>query len=216
MLATDLFLILLHILRNLPGIDLIPAIEKPPFSISADLGLGESFQYVKELWIALLLGALVIRYGKKAYLGWSLLFGYLLLDDMLGFHEGFGALGEKYFHLPAALQMFPRLRISDLFELGSSAIIGSVVLVLLFVFYRRSAPDVRMTQNVIFVLFALLIGFGVALDFFDRFFSSRMIAELLKLIEDGGEMLVMSLICWYSFVLFERYSTAEPAPTQVE
>ena len=213
LLVTDLFLILLHILRNLPGIDLIPAIEKPPFSISADLGLGEAFQYVKELWIALLLGALVFRYGKKAYVGWSVLFGYLLLDDMLGFHEGFGALGEKYFHMPAALQMFPRLRIGDLFELGSSAIIGSIVLILLFVFYKRSAPDVRMTQNVIFVLFALLIGFGVALDFFDRFFSSRMIAELLKLIEDSGEMLVMSLICWYSFVLFERYSTPESAST---
>jgi hypothetical protein len=112
--------------------------------------------------------------------------------------------------------MFPRLGIGDLFELGSSAIIGSVVLVLLFVFYRRSAPDIRLTQNVLFVLFALLIGFGVALDFFDRFFSSRVLSELLKLIEDGGEMLAMSLICWYAFVLFERYSTSEPAPTQTE
>jgi hypothetical protein len=65
LLGTDLFFISLHILRSLPGIDLISAPEDSAFSISHDLGLGEAFQYIKELWMASPLGVLVFHYGKK-------------------------------------------------------------------------------------------------------------------------------------------------------
>jgi hypothetical protein len=46
-------------------------------------GYSEIFQYIKEYWIALLLGALAVRQRSVLYLGWSLLFFYLLLDDSL-------------------------------------------------------------------------------------------------------------------------------------
>src|SRR3712207_8517062 len=46
----------------------------------------------KEYWIALLLGLFTIQKRSILYLGWCLLFFYLLLDDSLGIHERLGGI----------------------------------------------------------------------------------------------------------------------------
>jgi hypothetical protein len=82
-LATDFVLISLHILYLTTDI-----LSNSYFSIEQDRGYGELFQYIKEYWIAILLSLLAWRNRSFLYLGWSLLFFYLLLDDAAFPHIG--------------------------------------------------------------------------------------------------------------------------------
>lgn len=205
-LGMDLLFFAMHFLRSLPGIDLIPILEEGAFSIAEDHSLGEAFQYVKEFWIVLLLGLLVFRFGKKTFWGWMLFFLYILLDDMLKIHESVGDLGSQYFQLPTAWDEFERLRGDDIVELAYLALSGGIILLILILLYIQSNSEIRAIQRPILFLFAALIAFGVGVDFIDRFANSEIILFLLKFIEDGGEMIVMSVICWYAFFIHDKYA----------
>ena len=206
-LGADLLFFAMHFLRSLPGIDLIPILEESAFSIAEDHSLGEAFQYVKEFWIALLLGLLVFRFGKNTLWGWILFFLYILLDDMLKIHESVGDFGGQYIQLPTAWNAFERLGGDDIAELAYLALSGGIILLILIFLYIQSDSEIRAIQRPILFLFAALITFGVGVDFIDRFANSEIILFLLKFIEDGGEMIVMSIICWYAFVIFGRYAS---------
>ncbi len=80
LILLDLVLVLTHLIH-----DRTPYLDSPMFSIKVDRGLGELFQYGKEIALILMLAWLVARRHQQAYLGWLLLFGYLLVDDILGF-----------------------------------------------------------------------------------------------------------------------------------
>lgn len=207
LLSTDFLFFLMHLLRSLPGIDLIPILEESAFSIAEDHSLGEAFQYVKEFWIALLFGVLVFRFGKRTLAGWILFFLYILLDDLLKIHESVGALGSQYLQLPASFELFQRLRAEDIIELLYLAVTGGLILMSVGFLYYRSTPEMRNAQKPIFLLFVALIAFGVGVDFIDRFANSEVLLFLLKFIEDGGEMIAMSLACWYAFILYDKLST---------
>lgn len=206
LLGTDLLFFLMHMLRSLPGIDLIPILEESAFSITEDHSLGEGFQYIKEFWIALLFSVLVFRFGKRTLLGWVLFFLYILLDDMLVIHESVGAFGGQYIQLPAGFDAFPRLRAQDFLESAYLLTVGGIILLTIIVLYLRSTPEMRAPQKNIFLLLVALVAFGVGVDFIDRFANSEVLLFLLKFIEDGGEMLVMSVACWYAFILYDKYS----------
>ena len=80
--SADLLFILLHVSRR---VALAPA--KVEFDLTRDHSLGEAFGYLKLYWIALLLLWMAFRRGRRSALPWALLFGYLMLDDLLRLHE---------------------------------------------------------------------------------------------------------------------------------
>ena len=165
LLSADTLYIILHILNRIAVLKGIwPVFARDTFNISFDLGLGESFQYAKELWCALLFGWLVVAKKKKAYIGWSLLFFYFLLDDMLSFHENMSEVVSNWLGLSAPQLLVANLRVKDLGELGYSASVGLLFLLLLGIAYLRSNPNRKRIFHTIAIYLAVFLFFGVGLD----------------------------------------------------
>lgn len=208
LLSTDLFFIFLHLAHKAARIfNTFDTLREEVFSVSVDLGLAEAFQYVKEFWIVLLMVWMVIKMRKTLYLGWVLLFTYLLLDDMLSIHEELGTLITKSLGLDPEYAIIAQFRIQDIGELSVSVFFGGLFILLILFAYLRGDAQLRQNFRTLLGFLLMLVAFGVGVDAFDRLLNAKILKELGKLIEDGGEMIAMSFACWYTYVLTERAAT---------
>lgn len=192
LLAADLAFILLHVVYVETSL-----LRGRPFSLEADNGLPEAFQYVKQFWVALCMLALFRRTREVVYVGWTLVFAFLLLDDAFQFHEQFGKwLGEQY-SLPVAFGLRP----DDIGELLFASVVGGVTVLLIGWGFWRGGADARIVTRDTALLVVVLAALGVGVDILHviTYFKAPLLAQFLLIVEDGGEMLVVSLIAAYIF-----------------
>jgi hypothetical protein len=213
LLSADFLFFFLYALHKIDFVkELLPALKDMAFAISQDLSLSEGYQYLKWFWIALLLAWLAYRYRKAFYVPWSLLFTYLMFDDMLSIHERVGGFFSKALGFDPEARVLSSLRAQDLGELATSAIAAGVLFGLILLFFWRGNQEVRLTYRNLFLLMVTLVFFGIGFDMLDRFFDQRIIELLLKFAEDGGEMLTASFILWYVYTLFLKEKAAAALP----
>ena len=192
LIATDLAFIVLHVVYVETTL-----LRGRPFSLEADNGLPEAFQYVKQFWIALCMLALFRRTRQVVYAGWTLVFAFLLLDDAFQLHESFGQwLGSQY-SLPVAFGLRP----DDIGELLFASLIGGVTVLLIGFGFWRGDADARTVSRDTALLVVILAGLGVGVDIVHviTYFKAPLLGQLLLILEDGGEMLVVSAIAAYTF-----------------
>ena len=205
LLSADVFYIILHLISKAARFfDLGSTIRKETFMLTKDLGLAESFQYVKEFWNVLLLAWLIYKNRNLNLLGWVLLYAFLLSDDMFSFHEGLAGSALGLLGLSAERILFLDVRYQDLGELGVALLFGLIFLTPIGVAYLRGNPETRRTFHTLTGCLLLLLLFGIVGDFFDRFFPPdiyKFMFELSDILEDGGEMVAMSITCWYVYTL---------------
>jgi hypothetical protein len=204
LLLADLAFIILHIIYVYT-----PHLPDRLFSLTLDRGYSEFFQYTKELWIAVLLLIAAIQYRKVLYAIFSLLFLYFLFDDSTEFHETFGALLSDFFHFQPAFGLRP----VDFGELAVSAAFGLLFLILIAAGFYLSDRVTRRISLSLIGLIGLLVFFGVFLDMVEILIKDMAATRILRIIEEGGELFVMSYITWFAFRLdhfvnrvTERYS----------
>jgi len=185
LLVGDCVFILLHVFW------LMDWMSNPLLSIERDRGYAEGFQYLKECSIALLLLVLATRRRQAVYLAWSVLFAYFLIDDSFKIHEQYGRMLAHYLEW----QPMFRLRTEDIGELAVSVIVGILVFTSIAVSYSFGGPAARKASRHLCVLVAILVFFGVVVDMLHIALSLG--KDAIGLIEDGGEMLTMSVIAWY-------------------
>jgi hypothetical protein len=177
-------------------------------SIEADNGYPELFQYLKFFWLALLMALLAWRTRAFGCLSWSALFLYLLLDDLLRLHEDGGAALAEAWELPALLGLRPK-------DLGELAVTGGAALVLLpaiALAWRSGGPVLRNLLRRLAWLLALLVLVGVGLDLLASAWHPTGWARLLLgLLEDGGEMVVASLMLAVAFGALQAAWIPAPA-----
>ncbi|WP_414561941.1 MULTISPECIES: hypothetical protein [unclassified Anabaena] len=196
-LATDIAFIVLHVVFSHGALT-----SNVNFSLEKDRGYSEIVQYVKEYWSALLLGFLAIQASSLLFLSWSGLFFYLLLDDSLRIHERLGSFISKEFSLSPIFG----LRAIDLGELTVSALVGLFFLIAIAISYRWGDRfSKKVSKSLIKLLFALAF-FGLVVDMLHIGLSNlplvgRFFDRLLGIVEDGGELVVMSLIVCFLFSL---------------
>jgi len=200
LIAADLMFLLLHILNLLPN-EIFPLFDESNFSISQDGGSGESFQYVKLLWITTIFFWLVFHHHRFGLVGFALLFAFFLLDDMIQIHEKLGDLAAAPFTNLAALSTFSNLQADDFGELIVTGLLGLVFFPVIFLLYRRADGALRQVFQVILAMLAIFLFFGIGMDIINGFINSNVVRYLFLFIEDGGEMLVTSIICWYAWTL---------------
>ena len=187
----DLLFMLAHVLYQL---DLVVC---PLFSIKSDWGYAEIFQYTKEFGVVLLLFIIAKKHKANIiYVSWGLLFMYLLFDDSLQIHEKFGGHLVNYF----GFQSNFGLRAVDFGELGVSVVFATLLFSLIGSAYFFSDCKGKQISRHLFVLVMSLAFFGVLVDTFHRAIVIPWPELIWGLIEDGGEMLIMSIIVWYVFV----------------
>lgn len=204
-LATDLVFIILHFLYVYTDF-----VSNSAFSLAQERGYAEILQYIKEYWIALLFGVLAVRQRSVLYLGWSLLFFYLLLDDSLTIHE---TLGENA-RVRLGLQPMFNLRAKDFGEVLVSVCVGLFFLFFLAISYRFAKGIPRQTSKYLIIMLFALAVFGIAVDMLHSLLRFSLFWEpLLAMLEDGGEMVVMSVIAWF---VYKRSESLYPNVNSLE
>lgn len=170
-------------------------VSHPHFSMTRDRGYAEVFQYLKIFWIICLLALLFTRYKASVMLAWIFIFGYMLLDDSLQIHETVGR------YLVANLDIQPafRLRAQDFGELLVTAIAGTFLFSFLAVTYFKARPYARQVTHRLLALVAAIAFFGIVIDMIHMMVPWG--NTFFAMLEDGGEMLIMSLTLGYCFHL---------------
>jgi hypothetical protein len=196
LLIADLSFMLIHIVYKM---DLI---SNSLFSIEKDHGYAEVYQYIKEFWIVVLLFITAIKRTHIIYFAWSSLFMYLLLDDSLQIHEKFGSYVVNYFNY----QPMFSLRAQDFGELSVSMLFGFLLFTFIGISYLLSDHIAKKISKHLFILVMSLAFFGVLVDMLH--IAIPWGKSIFGLIEDGGEMLIMSIIVWYTFDLKTALKTS--------
>jgi hypothetical protein len=191
LLAADLLFLSLHV-AFLQG-----HLSDVLFSIEQDRGFAEVFQYIKQYWIFLAFGLMAVLQKEPHYAAWSILFGYLLVDDWFMLHERAGLVIAGRLPLP----VIPGLRARDVGELLFMGMAGALVLPVLALTYMRASAIVRGAGRRMTFLFAVLVGFGAGVDMLHQLVRGTILNDLVATIEDGGEMLAVTLICTYAISL---------------
>ncbi|NCJ07305.1 hypothetical protein GS597_12465 [Synechococcales cyanobacterium C] len=196
----DIAFILLHVFVSVR----LP--EGNLYDLSEDYSFAETHMYMKEYWVAILLFLLGITRKKFIYFSWSLMFLILLLDDALQIHERVGGSLSVYFN-----DKF-YLRPQDYGELLVYAIYALVLFSLIGFAYLRTDEQGKKVSKNLFVLIVILAIFGVFIDMLGIMtwnileykslsYWAYISEHLSAVIEDGGEMLVLSIILSYVFGL---------------
>jgi hypothetical protein len=183
LVAVDLFFVALHLVHV--QTDWLPGVN---FSIERDIGYAERFQYLQMLSLAAGLSWLATRWREWTLAAWAGLFGYLVFDDALQLHERIGRRIAAYLDFPDALG----LQAKDFGEMSAALLVGMVLLPPLIAGYFRAAPRTRAVARDLTVLLAALLTFGIGIDMLHSAAADTVLNTPIALVEDGGEMLVMS------------------------
>lgn len=164
-------------------------------NVEVDGSIPEMFNYLKWAASAFACAYTFSHRREPLFLAWALLFFYFFLDDANQIHELLGGRLVTAFDLGPALA----LRGQDFGELAVSLAVGTVLLGVMAVVYWKadnSDGSRRFTQRQLPWL-AVLIFCGVVVDMLHiqiSIFGSPILALILEVIEDGGEMVAASFL----------------------
>jgi hypothetical protein len=192
LILTDLALFGLHLVYVYTDF-----FENYLFHVGQHRGYPEFFQYIKELWIAVLFFFLAVRKRKLLYFLYSLLFVFILFDDSFEFHERVGGILAEIFQIQSLMGLRPQ----DFGELIVYAFFGILFFVPIAIVHFMSDRETQTVGKYLYYLLILLILAGVAFDMIDIMVDNPILSPLLSFIEDGGEMVVMTFITWYAYRL---------------
>jgi hypothetical protein len=207
LLATDVLLIVAHILWLTT-----PYIEHYTYSLVQERGLGEVFQYIKAFWLVVMFGWVAVVTRQVAYLPWAAVFGYMGLDDIMQIHEEGGNSLALRWELQEMFGQRPR----DIGEIIIFAAAGAIMLVLLAIAWSIGNETFRNRTITLFKLCGILIFFGIVMDAVHIWFLDTALDDFFGTVEDGGELLALSLIVAFVFAFFmkEVLPQQEPVPAE--
>ncbi len=167
------------------------------FGIDVDGGLAEIYQYLKQFWLAACLGIVFLQTRRWAFVGWALFFGLLLLDDLLQIHERVGGVLGPKLGIPPAFG----IRTKDYGEIAWALALGLCAVGMVTMTFRSGGQMARRVSADLLCLLGALALFAVFFDTLHTMshFRAPALAPVLTLVEDGGEMIVVSAIAAYAF-----------------
>lgn len=192
LLCIDLVFILLHFLNAATTF-----LDNYKFSLCKDMGYPEIYQYLKWFCIMILLIYISVSRKSYSYVVWVLVFTYFLFDDALQFHERAASYMVRHLNLTPVFGLKPQ----HFGELSFSLIVGILFLFLVvWAYIHGSQAFKKISQDMLIFIFVLFF-FGVVVDTLHTINFGKYVGFVLGVLEDGGEMLVASLILWYVFLL---------------
>lgn len=170
------------------------------FLVTHDRGYGEVFQYFEAGLGCLLLIWVGVRRSSFTAFTWAVLLALVLLDDSLELHEHAGDFLAPRLGLPS----FGALRANQAGELIFYGVLGAGCLAALAVAWWRGGADERRLSRSLFPWFAALGFCAVILDAVDSLLRRTSWGVEFALLEDGGEMIVLSFLTACVWRAFER------------
>ncbi|MFC5510914.1 hypothetical protein ACFPOU_07235 [Massilia jejuensis] len=178
------------------------------FNIEMDNGYAEAYQHLKFIGIIFVFFYLCIKQKIWSFFPWMLLFSYFLLDDSFQLHERLGSV------IASGIAFSPPfgLRRQDLGELAVTMTAGLIILPSLMLAYYLGCAPIRKIYHNLLLLLSLLVFFGVGVDMVHAvFMNSPIFSPIFGVIEDGGEMLAVSMFASYSFFLLKKFINLKDA-----
>lgn len=205
LVSIDFILISLHIasgfFRYFGDLTSIPY----QLDIRRPWGLGSLYTFGKWAFLCVLLLLIWQRTWQRIFLSLFIVFLIVLADDSLEIHERLGSSLKETLGYSHAYG----LRAQDFGELTVWAAIGALCLVIFVYGYLKSSNFARGISHVFLLGIGATAIFGIGFDMFDimvsRLWSSSFAIILefgLQVIEDGGEMIMASLMSAYAYALF--------------
>jgi len=161
--------------------------------IDADGGWPEWFSYAKTVLLILLVGRLALSTRQLIYFSLVVVFGIVLIDDSLEIHETFGK------RLVGILDLHPMLgvRARDVGEVITWALLGAITFPLVLAGLVWSKRTHVANGLALLLPFWALLFFAIVVDqafhiWRNAFFGADI---LLATLEDGGEMIAISVAC---------------------
>lgn len=198
LLTLDVILISLHFLHRLAfrGILHSAILSNTIFSMSEEAKLPDLFQYLKQLAIVLLLLLYAVRRKQRVFVAWAAIFGYLLIDDVIQIHEGIGFALQNY--VPQIATINP----ADVAQSGFLILLSIVLFGISLLIIWQTRGENRWVSIHLMILLAVAAFFGVLVDIVQGMVMNIFgISGTVKIVEDGGEMLIISIILWYVYRL---------------
>lgn len=196
LLSVDLVLISFHFLHRLTYNGILPPsiFSNTIFSMSIEAQLPDIFQFLKQLGIVLLL--LYVSRKEHVYRIWAAIFAYLLLDDLFLIHESVG------FALEAYAPQIGSIARSEVAQIGYLFLLSIVMFGIALLMIWRTRGKVRLVSIYLTFLLAVAAFFGVFVDLIQSVVMDIFgISGIVKIVEDGGEMIIFSFILWYVYKL---------------
>lgn len=179
--------------------------------IDRDRGYAEIFQYIKLGIVFLTLLRLSSTQKSLLYLAWSNLFAYIAVDDSFQVHERLGTFLAHKLGFEALFY----LRGVDFGELLVFAVSGCLLLgFIIFAHWLNDNPCEKRNSCILVSFLGTLSFFGIGVDmlhiaapayYADRGVWTGMFIHSLALLEDGGEMLILSMLTWFVLQLYFSY-----------
>ena len=191
LVCVDFLLVALHVAKPY-----FAALRPHHFSLEADQGIAEYFQYLKQAAIIVSL-FLCWRWTRMpSFLVWTIFFAFMLYDDSQSVHERVGEWLAVAWALPALFGLRPQ----DLGEILFASFVALATLGALGATLAREHASAIVHSINVALLLVLLTVFGVAVDALHvvAYFAESRWSWMLAVIEDGGELLVMSAIAVYA------------------
>jgi hypothetical protein len=172
--------------------------------VDMDGSYAEAYQYVKYIWVIILVAMFANERRNWQMIAWVPLFGYFLADDSILLHERFG-----YWYSSQQWTVGGQ----TVGELALSALVFVPIAMFLVFAYVKSDHDTRFLFRILAALVVALMFFAVAVDVIHSFLVDiRILDRGVGFVEDFGEMLVLSVI---TIVTIRMNTVAAPAPIGV-
>lgn len=195
LLSVDLGLVLLHsalgYLLMVNALDAIPDLLR----IDRDFGLGETFGYAKWAALVAIMVTAYLRSRAPVFLALAALWLFALADDSLQLHENVAL---------AVLSRLPSKTIdTGVIEVAFFIAAGAILMLPASLALIRSTARQRLQIAPLILLFAGVVACGMGVDFVHSLVEGNtLIAGILGIIEDGGEMVFMSAMLAYALGTF--------------
>ena len=190
LLSADFVLIVLHVMIGI--FDPNPAL----CDISGICAYMDIYHLIKMFWIIILLLYVLKKARYPGYAAWILMFICFFIDDSLWLHQKIGDRVASLLNVSGLPSRF--------FELAVLAIAGLALMTIVAWFYFKGPATFKKISIDISVFLAALVFFGLRVDIAEVVRLGHRVILGLQFVEDGGELVVYSLILWYVFLLVLR------------
>ena len=189
------------------GIDFL---HPSPWLLEADGGFSEIWGYAIQAALVISLLALAGITRRPIWAGWAALFLAALADDEMRLHENKGAWLAEKLRFPEGVL---GLRANDLGEMFVWGLLAAAPLAVLAFFFCRSDRWTRRATIGMALLVAAYVFFGGVVDQVHVLFLGGPLENAVGTIEDGGELIVLSLCLSYVVALHRRLRRDRRSPS---
>ena len=190
MLLTDVAFIVVHLLHCFHS----KLGEASSLLLDTGYGYPENFQFLKYTIILILLGTFIAKKNWFSFIPLLFLFILLFLDDVFQWHRLFGNAIYQFFHVEG-IWRFSGTNVGSMLY---AFILGVFCFLLIIFGVQKSSERLKGYYRVIFFMLSALFLFGFGVDVLNQaisYYYGKIC--LFTVIEEGGEMIVLSLLVWY-------------------